>query len=416
MSGVYHVTLLIYEEAGTLLEETSDSIMNERTLREIYLPAFETAVKRARPATAMYACNKLASTCDSWTSTTSLVVWRVTERCDLGCSFCRFSRELPGPRAEADPQAAFRFGRLLAAAGRDVLVSWLGGEPTLWGPLWEVSRAFREDFGLRLGITTHGRGLTSPRLRDRLLAWFDRVTVSLDGDAAFHDAVRGAPGLFDRLAAGVSALAAAKARRGRGPTIHANTVLMRANLPLFERICNTAAAWGIEELTFNALGGRDRPGPFFDRERLRPEDVAALRALLPDLRTWMAARGLRIVGSERYLDRLAAAAAGQPISGSDCRPGRGFLFVDELGRVAPCSFTTAEYGVPVEEVVGAWERRPMTVGERPTTDDRRPTTADRRNSDSDILAEYFGAQRRRRLAAACANCPSTQIFGKFDAN
>jgi MoaA/NifB/PqqE/SkfB family radical SAM enzyme len=132
-----------------------------------------------------------------------------------------------------------------------VLVSWLGGEPALWGPLWKVSRTFREEYGLRLGITTHGRELTSPQLRERLIAWFDRVTVSLDGDAAFHDQVRRSPGLFDRLAAGVSALAEAKARQGYGPLIHVNTVLMRANLPLFEQVCETAAAWGAEELTFN---------------------------------------------------------------------------------------------------------------------------------------------------------------------
>jgi beta-glucosidase len=39
----------------------SDSLMDERTLREIYLPAFEQAVKRAKPATVMCAYNKLNS-------------------------------------------------------------------------------------------------------------------------------------------------------------------------------------------------------------------------------------------------------------------------------------------------------------------------------------------------------------------
>jgi beta-glucosidase len=40
----------------------SDSLVDERTLHELYLPAFETAVKRARPATVMCAYNKLNGT------------------------------------------------------------------------------------------------------------------------------------------------------------------------------------------------------------------------------------------------------------------------------------------------------------------------------------------------------------------
>lgn len=38
---------------------TSDSVMNERTLRELYLPAFETAVKEGKPSTVMCAYPKL---------------------------------------------------------------------------------------------------------------------------------------------------------------------------------------------------------------------------------------------------------------------------------------------------------------------------------------------------------------------
>ena len=216
---------------------------------------------------------------------------------------------------------------------------------------------------------------------------FDRITVSLDGGGPFHDWVRQAPGLFNHLARGVPSLAQAKTHRGCGPTLHVNTVVMRSNLTQFGQLCEIAADWGVEELSFNELGGRDRPGPFFDRERLRPEDVASLRAMLPDLRKRMAARGLRICGDERYLDRLAASAAGRSVPEGDCRPGRGFLFVDERGRIAPCSFTAAEYGVPLAQMT---------------------TPADLRG-----LPERFEAMRRLRPAPACADCRSTQINGKF---
>ena len=316
-----------------------------------------------------------------------IVVWRVTGRCDLGCHFCRFSRELPGPRCAADPTDVLRLGRLLADTGRETLVSWLGGEPTLWRPLWEVSRTLRGELGLRLGITTHGRDLASPQVCERLTELFDRVTVSLDGDGPFHDGVRQAPGLFDRLARGVTRLAQTKARLGRGTIIHVNTVLMRSNLARFTEICETAASWGAEELTFNELGGRDRPGPFFDREKLQPEDVAHLQAMLPDLRKRMAAHGLRICGDERYLDRLAASAAGQLVPTACCHPGRDFLFVDEKGTVTPCSFAVEEYGVPLAEITSADALR--------------------------HLPERFEMMCALRPAPVCLDCRSTQVNGKF---
>ena len=68
-----------------------------------------------------------------------VVVWRVTEACDLGCWFCEYSRQRGGPRRSVPANQAVAFGNSLgeyaAASGRDVLVSWLGGEPLLWPPL-----------------------------------------------------------------------------------------------------------------------------------------------------------------------------------------------------------------------------------------------------------------------------------------
>jgi MoaA/NifB/PqqE/SkfB family radical SAM enzyme len=77
-----------------------------------------------------------------------------------------------------------------------------------------------------------------------------------------------------------------------------------------------------------------------------------------------------------------------PIPITDCAPGHYFLFVDEQGFVGPCSFTTREYGVALRDL-------------------RSP-------DDLARLPNLFGERQRRRRPAACANCPSTQVFGKFD--
>src|SRR4051794_16059422 len=132
-----------------------------------------------------------------------VVVWRITERCNLGCAFCAFSRALERSRREANPAEVRRFGEVLAdfqqATGRPVLVSWLGGEPLLWPALAALSETFARRLGLALSATTNGTALATPRVREMLAAHFAELTVSVDGPAAFHDRVRACPGGFAAL-------------------------------------------------------------------------------------------------------------------------------------------------------------------------------------------------------------------------
>lgn len=321
---------------------------------------------------------------------TLIIVWRITEYCDLGCHFCAYSRRLQRPRAAASREDVLRFGALLGEYAhtyqRDVLVSWLGGEPLHWQPVFDLSRALKRDFNLRTGVTTNGTALTSESVRQRIVEDFDQLTLSVDGLGAVHDGLRDAPGLYERLRASIARLCELKARLGRGPRLRVNTILMRDNLHAFEDLCQTVAEWGVEELTFNALGGRDRP-EFFPDHSLRPEDVVWFRQALPGIRVRLARAGLTIYGSEPYLDRMASSARGAAIPVCDCQPGQRFLFIDERGLVAPCSFTACGYGVHLSEI-----RSPGGLQQLP-----------RRLAD----------RKRREMLAPCLDCPSTQVFGKF---
>lgn len=310
-----------------------------------------------------------------------VVVWRITTACDLACPFCGYSRDLRWPRQHISADDVLAFSAVLADLDREVHVSWLGGEPLLWPPLAEVSHALRSH-GLRLGVTTNGTRLRA--MMPLLAGCYERVTLSLDGLAAHHDALRGSAGLFDTLREGIAELKRRKAG-DRGPTVCVNTVLMRSNLRRFDELLHMLARWGVDEATFNALGGFDRPGEFYDREKLLPEDIAWLCAELPHLRACVAP--LRIRGSAQYLQRLEASARNHPLPVLDCAPGQDFLFVDERGLVSPCSFTAHEYGVHVSYLR--------------TVDDLRQ------------LAGHFTDRQRFHRATACDDCRSTQHFGKF---
>lgn len=321
-----------------------------------------------------------------------IVLWRVTEQCNLACGFCAYDRRLRMPRTSADPVRARRFGRLLAdyqrLTGSSVLLSWLGGEPMLWPPLFAVSRTLHETCGLKLSVTTNGTTLQQPRVRDDVLSCFSELTLSVDGLSDFHDAVRGWPGGWDRLRASVEALARARSERGARLKLRTNVVLMHDNVEHFPELCRMLCDWGMDEITFNQLGGRDRPA-FYPDHRLHPEDVAQLRALLPSLRAELAQRGVRLCGSERYLDRIDASAADRTLAVGMCAPGQDFLFIDEHHRVAPCSFTACTHGVPMDEIESA--------------------------TDLLALPDRYAQRLCRHVEAACADCHSTRVFEKFEA-
>jgi MoaA/NifB/PqqE/SkfB family radical SAM enzyme len=319
-----------------------------------------------------------------------VVVWRVTTRCHLACGFCAYDRTLPFARHDTDEASALSLGSSLVqtrdSLGRRVHVSFLGGEPFAWEPLPRVARHFAE-LGLSLGLTTNGVSLGGASARELLLDCFDEVTVSIDGLGAMHDGLRGWPGGFERLGVALSALTHEKARRSRGPLVRVNTVLMRDNIQEFPALCRALAALGVQELSFNRLGGRDRP-EFFAAHRLAPGQIERFATELPTLRRELSSRGLSILGSQAYLERLLSLERGERFAVGDCAPGRKFLFVDEHGKLAPCSFTLDSYGEPAAE-------------------------ARRADGDFADLPRRFLVRQRSQRADACDDCASTQVFEKF---
>lgn len=321
-----------------------------------------------------------------------IVLWRVTGRCNLACGFCAYDRRLAGVRRVIDEATVERFGRLLGEyqrhTGQEVHLSWLGGEPLLWPALWSACETLGRA-GLRLSATTNGSTLGQAAVRERVLAHLAELTVSIDGPAAFHDAVRGWRGGWLRLRDSLQALAHARDARGSSFKLRVNTVLMAQNAGDFPALCETLAAWGVDEICFNALGGRDRP-EFFPAHRLKPEHVHRLQAELPALRQRLRAHGTRLLGSGHYLARLAANAGDLPLPVEECAPGERFLFLDEHGRMSPCSFTTAEYGLDVRSL---------------------------RTLD-DLLAlapQWRAARHRAPRAQACADCRANHVYDKFEA-
>jgi MoaA/NifB/PqqE/SkfB family radical SAM enzyme len=318
-----------------------------------------------------------------------IVVWRVTTHCNLACPFCAYDRRLPFARTHATPAAIRRFLGILAdyqnVSGDPVLVSWLGGEPLLWPMLPELT-CHATALGLRVSATTNGTTLGSSAVRRHLIDHYSELTISLDAPDASHDVLRSFPGLFEALRENVPELSLARHATARPLKLRVNTVLLRSTIARFPEIAREVASWGVDELTFNILGGRDRP-EYFSAHRPHPEQLAGFSNQLSPLRRELAPRGLTIAGSPAYLDRLHSAATGKPRPVTDCGPAERFLFIDEHGSVSPCSFTSDELSVPLAEI--------------------------HNSSDLMSLPVRFASTRTTRRPRVCDDCPSTQVFEKF---
>jgi radical SAM protein with 4Fe4S-binding SPASM domain len=112
-----------------------------------------------------------------------------TLKCNLKCSYCSLGvGDVLGSQTELrydiDQLAAFVDKQL---AGKEVYVTFYGGEPTLNRPMMEaVMRRFP---GFRYQLQTNGTLLDD--LPDWMLARFSNILVSIDGGEAITDGYRG---------------------------------------------------------------------------------------------------------------------------------------------------------------------------------------------------------------------------------
>jgi len=319
-----------------------------------------------------------------------VIVWRVLEACNLGCSFCAYDKNIKHAPISADAVQIRRFMKVLAefssATKRDVLISWLGGEPFLWSELYALTSEARS-LGLHISTTTNGTMLGSQNLRRHIIENYDELTISIDGIGDLHNDLRQWEGGFDKLHTNIAKLRDEKIAAKSSLVLRANIVLMRDNIDQLIPLCHEIADWGISVITFNQLGGRDRP-EFYPDHRLSKMNVVWLEEMLPNLKHALSQKNVTLLGSKAYMARFIASANGQKMPIENCSPGIKFLFIDEKGIAAPCSFTGKDYGIGIDSLA----------------------------TSHDIAQLYtrFDFMQKNRRSSECDDCHSTQVFEKFE--
>lgn len=111
----------------------------------------------------------------------------LTNHCNLHCTICPVNTTMRRPKGYMDP-ALFR-KVIDQNPSLDFVLAFQWGEPLLHPQFFDLVR-YAADRGVRTMITSNGTHLTDSNRRRLLECGLDRITFSVDGNAATHFAIR----------------------------------------------------------------------------------------------------------------------------------------------------------------------------------------------------------------------------------
>ena len=275
-----------------------------------------------------------------------LVIWEVTQACDLACVHCRASAQSERHPKELTTEQGFRLLDQIRSFGEPLMV-FTGGDPLKRPDLYELIR-YSVKLGLRTNVTPSATPLlTAPAIEAFQEAGITRMAISLDGpDAATHDQFRGIPGTFDR------ALFALRHARDIGLDTQLQTTVTRRNMAKLAEVAEIAKEvrtkmWSLFFLIVlgRAAEGDDLQAAEYERvfeymyelSKTAPFGVKTTEAM--HYRRYVAQR----IKAEHgvTVNENAKGIAWRTAGVSD---GKGFVFVSHTGEIFPSGFLPVSGG------------------------------------------------------------------------
>jgi radical SAM protein len=269
-----------------------------------------------------------------------LVIWEVTQACDLACVHCRASAQSERSEGELSTEQGYRLLDEIRSFGNPLMV-FTGGDPLKRPDLYELIR-YSVKIGLRTNVTPSATPLlTAEAIEGFQAAGIARMAISLDGpDAATHDEFRGIPGTFDR------AMSALRHARDIGLDTQLQTTVTRRNMGRLAEVAEIAKEvrtkmWSLFFLivTGRAAEGDDLLAPEYEQvfeflyelSKTAPFGVKTTEAM--HYRRYVAQRIKAEHGATENPN--AQGVAWRTAGVSD---GKGFVFVSHTGEIFPSGF------------------------------------------------------------------------------
>lgn len=287
---------------------------------------------------------------NSFSEAPFLVIWEVTQACDLACRHCRATAQPGRNPGELSTSEGFRLLDQVKDFGHPLMV-FTGGDPLKRPDLMALLR-YSTSIGLRTTVTPSATPLLTPAaIAGFKTAGVCRIALSLDGaDAETHDAFRGVPGSYERTMWGFAA-----ARASRLET-QVNTTVTRWNLHQLPWIADAVERTGAKlwSVFFLVATGRALESDDLSAEEYEQvfDFLYALSQNAPfDIKTTEAPHYRRYVSQQKKAARLAAGSHRRSDDHSPAmlrqagiRDGKGMLFVSHTGEIFPSGFLPVAAG------------------------------------------------------------------------
>jgi radical SAM protein len=302
-----------------------------------------------------------------------IVIWEVTQSCDLVCLHCRAdARRCRDPRELTTYQGRNLIDDI-ASFGSPLLVL-TGGDPLKRDDIYDLI-SYSVGKGLRTTVSPSVTPLlTDDSVRRLKEAGISRIAVSLDGSTArIHDSFRGVRGSFAGTIEVLSLCAA------EGIPIQVNTTVTRYNIGDFENIAELISGFNpvLWSVFFLVPTGRGRAVDGVSAEEY--EEVFGKmhelsKSVSYDIKSTEAPHYRRYIAQARVRERRAgkcplelAADRKQDIIGRarGINDGKGFVFISHTGEVYPSGFLPLSGGnVKNESIVDIYRNSPLFRGIR----------------------------------------------------
>jgi radical SAM protein len=269
-----------------------------------------------------------------------LVIWEVTQACDLACVHCRASAQPERHPNELTTGQGYRLLDEIRSFGEPLMV-FTGGDPLKRPDLYDLIR-YSVKIGLRTNVTPSATPLlTAEAIEEFQAAGIARMAISLDGpDAATHDDFRGIPGAFDR------AMFALRHARDIGLDTQLQTTVTRRNMARLAEVAELAkeVRTRMWSLFFLIVTGRAAE----DDDLLAPEYEQVFEFMYELSKT--APFGIKTTEAMHYrryvAQRIKAEhgvtenenAKGVAWRTAGVSDGKGFVFVSHTGEIFPSGF------------------------------------------------------------------------------